>query len=173
MDFIPKKIFDDQAYMDIIADLITDEKLLAMDKITHHYHTTRLRHNLSVSYVSYKIAQSRGLKAKSVARAGLMHDFFLETRQEIAAMKMGSHAEVHPKIALENARDLTSLSDLEADIILSHMYMSCLKSPKPKYEESFLVSMVDKRCAISEFMMPAARWVQQRVEGVRKVFAMN
>ncbi|MDO5457034.1 MAG: hydrolase [Atopococcus tabaci] len=173
MEFIPTHIQTDTEYMDIVGDLITNDKLQAMDEITHHYHTTRLRHSLSVSYISYKFAKMRRLDHKSIARAGVLHDFFLEDREEIADLDMGSHGEAHPKIAFENARDLTTISDLEGDIILSHMFLSCLKSPKPKYKESFLLSYVDKQCAITEFLTPANRVYNQTVDSLKNFIVPN
>lgn len=152
--FVPETYQKDTEYMALISDLLMDEAVQDLDLIVHHIHTTRLRHCLFVSYMSYKIAKAHDLDYKAVARAGLLHDFFLEDRQEIEDMQEGSHAEVHPKIALENARKITEISDLEADIILSHMFLTCTKAPKPRYPESRLVSMMDKYCAISEFFMP-------------------
>lgn len=159
--------------MDIVGDLITNDRLQMMDEITHHYHTTRLRHSLNVSYISYKFAKIRRLDYNSIARAGLLHDFFLEDRQEIVDLDMGSHSEAHPKIAFENARDLTAISDLEGDIILSHMFLSCLKSPKPKYKESFLLSYVDKQCAVTEFLTPANRVYNQTLESLKNFIVPN
>lgn len=173
MEFIPTHIETDTEYMDIVGDLITNDRLQMMDEITHHYHTTRLRHSLNVSYISYKFAKIRRLDYNSIARAGLLHDFFLEDRQEIVDLDMGSHSEAHPKIAFENARDLTAISDLEGDIILSHMFLSCLKSPKPKYKESFLLSYVDKQCAVTEFLTPANRVYNQTLESLKNFIVPN
>lgn len=173
MQLIPDFIENDHEYLDIVGDLLTSEKLQKMDDIVHHYHSTRLRHSFFVSHVSFKYAKDKSLDRKAIARAGLLHDFFLEDRQEIADMKMGSHSEVHPKIALANARELTSISDLEEDIILSHMYMTCKSSPRPKYKESWIISMADKYCAINEFITPANRIVQSTYHAVTNMLVSN
>jgi Predicted HD superfamily hydrolase len=97
MEFVREIWENDKEYMAIIEDLLENEDLLKLDEITHHHYTTRLTHSLFVSYVSYKLAKSRGLDFVSTARAGLLHDFFLEERDEILALGMGSHNSAHPK----------------------------------------------------------------------------
>lgn len=173
MNLIPEFCKDDLEYLAIIEDLLGCDRLVQMNDIVHHYHSTRLRHSFYVSYVSYKIAKNRGWNSQAVARAGLLHDFFLENRQEIADMNEGSHSEVHPKIALKNARQLTELTELEEDIILSHMFMTCMKSPRPRFRESWIVSMMDKYCAINEFLTPAHRWTQQLSQKMLQLLALQ
>ncbi len=62
----------------------------------------------------------------------------------------GFHAFTHPKTAYMNASKLFNLNDKEADIILKHMWPVTLSFPK--YKESYLLTFVDKYCALSEFM---------------------
>ena len=161
MEFIRATWENDHEYMSIVGDLLKDKELLKLDNITHHRYTTRLVHSIFVSYMSYKITKARGLDYVSTARAGLLHDFFLEERDEIELLGMGSHNSAHPKIALKNAENLTEINELEKDIILKHMFLCTLKSKAPLYKESFIVSMVDKYCAISEVSLPSRNWVKQ------------
>lgn len=153
MEFVESIWQQDQDYMALIADLIENKDLLKMDDITHHHYTTRLTHSIFVSYVSYRIAKKMNLNVRAVARAGLLHDFFHEGREEIAAMELGSHNCVHPKIAVENAEKITPLNELERDIILKHMFL-CSKVGMPRYKESMIVTCVDKYCAIYEVSQP-------------------
>ncbi len=159
MNWLPDKVRQDKEYMSHISKLLRDEALLSMDEITHHKHTTRLRHSCYVSYTSYCVAKQLNCDAGEVARAGLLHDFFLENRDEIAEMQKGSHNGVHPKIALENAKELTTLSEREENIILSHMFLTTFDTALPKYKESFVVTVVDKYCAISEFFIPVKNFI--------------
>lgn len=145
---------NDQEYMEIVEDLLGNEELLKLDDITHHHYTTRLLHSLYVSYVSYKLAKSMNLDYVSTARAGLLHDFFLEEREEVELLGRGSHNTVHPQIALKNAEKITNLNKIEKDIILKHMFLCTVKIRTPRYQESLIVSMVDKYCAISEVSKP-------------------
>lgn len=161
MEFVREIWENDKEYMAIIEDLLENEDLLKLDEITHHHYTTRLTHSLFVSYVSYKLAKSRGLDFVSTARAGLLHDFFLEERDEILALGMGSHNSAHPKIALKNARKITEINDLEKDIILKHMFLCTIKGGFPRYKESFIVTLVDKYCAISEVSTPTRNWFKE------------
>jgi|SRR5699024_4279861 len=152
----------DEEYVEIVADLLENEQLQKLDDITHHHYTTRLAHSLFVSYVSYRIAKKMNLDFRSVARAGLLHDFFLEGREDIKQMAQGSHNYVHPKIACENAEKITELSDLEKDIILKHMFL-CTRCAFPRYKESYIVTAVDKYCAISEVSAPSRAKVHDAV----------
>ncbi|WP_225743570.1 HD domain-containing protein [Marinilactibacillus sp. Marseille-P9653] len=153
MEFVQSIWEQDLEYVALINDLLENEDLLKLETITHHHYTTRLTHSLFVSYVSYRIAKKMNLNVRAVARAGLLHDFFHEGREEIAAMEMGSHNCVHPKIAVENAAKITPLSELEKDIILKHMFL-CSKVGLPRYKESMIVTCVDKYCAINEVSQP-------------------
>lgn len=164
MEFVRELWENDQEYMSIVKDLLKDKKLLKLDDITHHHYTTRLMHSIFVSYVSYKITKARGLDYVSTARAGLLHDFFLEEREEVELLGMGSHNAAHPKIALKNAEKLTELNELEKDIILKHMFLCTFSVKVPRFKESFIVSMVDKYCAISEVSQPTRGRVRDFVE---------
>ena len=80
--------------------------------------------------------------------AGLLHDLFLydcenpETRPK-------DHIVNHPKIALENAQKLFILNEIEKDIIQKHMWPITLS--RPMFWETFIVTLVDKYCAIKEW----------------------
>ncbi len=54
-------------------------------------------------------------------------------------------------MALENAKSKFELSEVECDIIEKHMWPLTLFSI-PKYNESFVVNMVDTYCAIAEYL---------------------
>lgn len=154
MEFVRATWENDREYMSIVGDLLKNKDLLKLDNITHHRYTTRLTHSIFVSYVSYKITKARGLDYISTARAGLLHDFFLEERGEVELLGMGSHNSAHPKIALKNAEKLTEINELEKDIILKHMFLCTTGCGIPRFKESMIVSLVDKYCAISEVSQP-------------------
>lgn len=152
----------DEEYVELVADLLENEKLQKLDEITHHHYTTRLAHSIFVSYVSYRIAKKMNLDTRSVARAGLLHDFFLENREEIKIMGTGSHNFVHPKLALQNAQGITEINDIEKDIILKHMFLAT-KCALPRYRESYIVTCVDKYCAMSEVSAPSRARVHHTI----------
>ena len=135
-------------FKNIIKDIISNETIQDLRIYKHHYGSNRLEHSLSVSYYSYKMCKLLGLDYVSAARAGLLHDLFLydcenpETRPK-------NHIKEHPKSALDNAQTLFILNDIEKDIILKHMWPITLSTPH--YLESFIVTFVDKYCAIKEW----------------------
>lgn len=160
MELIQAEWENDREYMSIIEDLLENSELLKLDRITHHHYTTRLLHSLFVSYTSYKLAKSLDLDYVAIARAGLLHDFFLEERDELQELGLGSHNSAHPKVALKNAKSITNVNRKEKDIILKHMFLTTMRSGIPKYKESYLVSFVDKYCAMIEVSKPSRHWVK-------------
>lgn len=162
----------DAEYLSYVHDIINNKKLRQLDEIVHHHHTTRFKHSIYVSYVSYRIAKRMNLDAKATARAGLLHDFFIENRDEIAKLEQGSHNYVHPKLALENAKKLTEISKVEEDIILKHMFL-CTRCSLPKYRESYIVTCIDKYCAIEEVSRPIRKQVVDAFYSLRGRFALE
>ncbi|WEV44811.1 HD domain-containing protein [Streptococcaceae bacterium ESL0687] len=160
MTFYDKPWEDDSEYMELIADLLVKPEVQKLDEYVHHHHTTRLIHSLNVSYQSFRIARKFGWKKREVARAGLLHDLFYYDWRE-TKFEEGSHAYVHPRIAYRNALKLTELSELERDIIIKHMWGATIAPPK--YKESFVVTFVDKYCAVKERYIPLAnKWREFR-----------
>lgn len=148
----------DSDYYSCVSDIIGAEELEALKNITHHVSTTRFQHCLNVSYYSWLICRRLGLNARSAARAGLLHDlFFYDRRAYNAARRRGSlsHAAAHSAEALRNAAGLTPLTPLEADMIAKHMWPAT--APLPRYKETFVITLVDKYCAVLEFSTLAAR----------------
>lgn len=143
----------DKEFMAYVGQLINHPKLQRMDQIVHHHHSTRLKHSINVAYTSYKIAKKLGWDAKSTARGGLLHDLFYYDWRTTKFNK--GHAWVHPRIALRNARKLTSVNKREEDIIVKHMWGATLAPPR--YKESYIVTAVDKYWAVKEAMFPYTR----------------
>lgn len=102
-----KRPEDDKEFMEVVGHLISHPRFQKLDGIVQHHHSTRLEHSVNVSYTSYKIAKKFGWDAKSTARGGLLHDFFYYDWRVTKFNK--SHAWVHPRIAVRNARKLVNL----------------------------------------------------------------
>ena len=140
--------YTNEEFKNIVKDIIENDTIQSLRFFKHHYGSNRYEHSLSVSYTAYKICKFLGLDYVSVSRAGLLHDLFLydcenpETRPK-------NHIKEHPKVSLENAQKLFILNDLEKDIILKHMWPVTFSNPK--YLETFIVTFVDKYCAIKEW----------------------
>ena len=133
------KIFDEN-YKYIVNDIISNSKFNMIDGIIHHG-TTRLEHSLKVSYHSYKIAKLLHLDYISIARAGLLHDYYLERTVEYKKIKdkVKLFSVKHPSDAVYNASKIFNLSDKEKDIIKTHMFPVDYKIPK--YLESWIVNL--------------------------------
>lgn len=135
-------------FASIIEDIITNDTVLQMKKYRQHANTNCFNHCLNVSYYCYIMCKKLGLDYISCARAAMLHDLFLydwRTRQD---GRKGFHAFTHPKVALNNASELFNLNEKEKDIILKHMWPVTVSLPK--YRESFIITLADKYCALTE-----------------------
>lgn len=137
----------DSNYNSIVEDILDNKEFNKIKYIEHHG-ITRYEHSIRVSYISYKIAKRLNLDVVEVARAGLLHDFFISDENRSMKDKIISTF-THPKKALETANKYFDLTKKEENIIKSHMFpiYTCI----PKYKESMLVSLVDKLVATYEF----------------------
>ena len=127
------------------APLLALPEVQKLEECAHHVNYTRLGHSLDVAYLSFCIAKLTGCDAESCARGGLLHDMFYRNDTEGATL---DHMKSHPREALENARAVCALNPIEEDIILKHMWL--INPDLPKYKESFIVTFVDKACAVRE-----------------------
>ena len=139
-------------FYNIIKDIANNETVKQMQNFEHHLHTTCYDHCMNVSYYSYLLTKKLKLNYIDTARACMVHDLFLYSWKGNRTKHGGLHGFKHPSIALENAKKLFNLSSKEQDIILKHMWPMTVILPK--YKESYIVSFVDKFCAIKEYVVP-------------------
>ncbi len=132
----------------IIQDLVSNETVQKMKLYKQHYDTSCFEHCKNVAYYSYLICKKFHFDYISATRASMLHDLFLYDWRLREDGRKGLHAFTHPKTALTNASKLFNLNDKESDIILKHMWPVTLRFPK--YAESYVVTFVDKYCAIQE-----------------------
>lgn len=140
----------DKNYMKIVNPILENTEFKQVDTIEHHG-TTRLNHSLRVSYYSYKLAKICHLDYDEVARAGLLHDFFLDRTvdYEKPKDKVVLFTTGHPKEAVKNANKYFDLTEKEKDIIITHMFPIDYRIPK--YAESWIVCLIDKLVGAYEF----------------------
>lgn len=138
----------DKKYLHITSYILENKEFNKLKDIEHHG-TTRFDHSLKVSYYSYKLAKFLRLDYEAVAKAGLLHDFFLSDKERSARDRFVSTF-IHPKHALKKASDEFTLSEKEKNIIRTHMFP--INLALPKYMESWVVSIVDKVIGTNEFM---------------------
>ena len=137
----------DRQYINIVRDILDNKEFDKMSEIVHHG-LDRKGHSLRVSYYSYRVAKLLGLDYQGAARAGLLHDFFFENNQKSNMPKRLKTLVEHPNYALDNAMKYFDLTEVEKDIIQSHMFPIGIKLPR--YAEGWLVNFVDDVVAINE-----------------------
>ena len=133
-------------YQDVTWELLRSEQVRSMGKWRHHGPVTCLDHSLFVSYLSYRTARFLRLDARAAARGGLLHDLYL---YDPVIKPSPVQCIEHPKIAAQNAGELTDLTPKEKNIILSHMWP--LGGAFPRSLEAWLVDLVDTVCTGLEF----------------------
>lgn len=141
------KDFNNTEFKDIINQLISNDTVQQMKNFTQHFGTNRFDHSYSVSYYCYWICKKLRLDYKSAARAAMLHDLFLyDWRDKNSHFRF--HAFHHGKTACKNACNLFELNKKEQDMITRHMWPVTLAFPTSI--EGFLLTFVDKYCAICE-----------------------
>ena len=115
---------------------LEDEPMVrAMDAIPQHVKgVSCYDHCLFVAYVGFTLCRIFGLDYRAAARAGLLHDLYLQKWEETDVGRF-RRLVIHPQLALENARAF-GLSPMEEDIIGKHMWP--LTAPLPYYKESYI-----------------------------------
>ena len=151
----------DREYVAIVSDLLAQPAVQKLADYTQHHHSNRLQHSIAVSYDSYRIVKRLHLDYRSTARAGLLHDLFYYDWRT-TKFDLGTHAFIHPRVALRNAEKITPLNKKEKDIILKHMFGATLATPR--YPESLIVSLVDDFEAEHEFFSPLRAKLRRKIK---------
>ncbi|KRN29719.1 hydrolase of the HAD superfamily protein [Lactobacillus selangorensis] len=152
---------DDPEYVAQIDDLLHTDAVQKLNNYTQHHSMTRLEHSLNVSYRSYLIGKKLHLNTRALARAGLLHDLFYYDWRK-TKFNRGTHAYIHPRVALRNAEKITELTPMEKDIIVKHMWGATIGLPR--YKETWVVSLVDDYCAMDEYMGHLANDVEDKLK---------
>jgi uncharacterized protein len=132
-------------FNNIIKDIVANEEFMKLQGEVHHS-TTRFNHSLRVAYEVYNKLKDNNQNYVDATRAALLHDFFFD---DDLSSSQSDRLNNHPLIALENAKKYFDINELQENIILSHMYplSYCL----PRFKESWIVSLMDKKVTILEF----------------------
>lgn len=144
----------------IIDDILQNETVQQMNLYRQHYDTSCFDHCYEVAYFSFRICKRFNLDYKSAARAGMLHDLFLYDWRKKQDGRKGLHAFRHPRVALNNSLKIFDLNKREQDIILKHMWP--LTVIPPKYFEGYIISTMDKYCALRESFIHYSRFFTKR-----------
>ena len=143
-------------YLEYTGDLLSDDLVKGMEKYHHHKEVTTHFHSVYVSYTVLKMAEKMKLEnAREITRAALLHDFYLyewytEKHEEY-------HIYYHPKMSVKNIENhFGSLSPVQKNMILSHMFPMGIELPKSK--GAWLLTLADKRCASEDYLHTSKRF---------------
>lgn len=137
-----------EEFQKIIENVITNETVQQMKNYRQHYETTCYEHCYTAAYYCFLICKKYHLDYQSATRAAMLHDLFLYDWRIRQPDRKGLHAFTHGKKACENACQLFDLTEKEKDIIIKHMWPITIEFPKSI--EGFILTFVDKYCALSE-----------------------
>lgn len=139
---------NDEEFQRIIKELINNGTVQEMKNYRQHYETTCFDHCYMAAYYCYLICKKYHLDYKSATRGAMLHDLFLYDWRVRQPDRKGFHAFTHGKKACENACKLFDLNEKEKDMIIKHMWPVTIEFPKSI--EGFILTLVDKYCALSE-----------------------
>lgn len=148
MENLLEKIYNNSEFMSIIKDIITNKTVQKMKNFKQHYETSCFDHCLIASYYCFICCKKLNLDYISCCRAAMLHDLFLYDWRKRENGRTGLHAFTHPKTACVNAKKLFFITEKQTDIILKHMWPVTFSLPK--YKESYILTFVDKYCALNE-----------------------
>ncbi len=129
----------------LIKDIINNPNFRELDNEMHHG-ISRYGHSYRVAEGVYKLTKKLHFNYKEATRAALLHDFYFNYQLEENGE--AKNLVEHPNMALLNASKYYELSELQKNMIASHMFP--LSKVLPKYKESICITIVDKVVAIYE-----------------------
>lgn len=146
----------DKEFIKYIEPILNSEEFLKRKTYMHHENISVYDHCLQVAYRSYLCAKRHNLNCKDISIGALLHDFYYKPWQNNTIKKpfFKMHGFVHAREALENAKKNYPelINDRVCDIILRHMFP--LNITPPKYIESWIVTIIDKKCSLNILKYP-------------------
>lgn len=157
-------------YYSYICDLLACGDVRELQNHTHHIGTSRLQHSLNVSYYNFRLCKLLRLDARAAARAGLLHDLFFYDRKTHERIQ-NRHPAEHAKIALYNASMRFPINEIEGDMILNHMWP--MTPHLPRHAETFVITLVDKFCALTELSAYLCRLAGSKLKKSEKAMPLK
>ncbi len=161
-----KKELTELEYYTCVADLLENDRVQELKNYRHHISTNRFQHCLNVSYYNYVLCRLFRWDAESAARAGMLHDLYhydtkMYRKDSRRSSEMLSHNANHPGVALNNACAVCEMNSIEEDMIATHMWP--LTPSRPQFKEGYVIVVVDKYCAMLEFLAPKMRRAMEKL----------
>ena len=125
----------------------------------HHINESVYAHVVRVSYDCYRIGKFLHLDYKSLAIAGLLHDFYEKPWQYDKEKKpfFKNHAFTHARNAVMNAKRIFGTEVITPkieQIMITHMFP--VNKSIPRSKEAWLLTLVDKADSIDFILHPIA-----------------
>jgi len=133
-------------FYDIYNEFYQNDKYKKLRNDIHHG-LSKMKHIERVAKYSFYVAKVCKMDYVSATRGAFLHDFFLN--EEVDKSNFKKYLEIHPSIALKNAKENFNINNIEKDIIFKHMYP--ISKNVPTYRETLVVSICDKLASVYEF----------------------
>lgn len=146
-------------YYQIIKPILKEAEMQKRKEYPHHINESVYAHVLRVSYDCYRIGKFLHMDYKSLAIAGLLHDFYERPWQYSKEKKplLQKHAFTHAKEAVVNAKKIFGkevVTPKIESIMITHMFPINKKIPRNK--EAWLLTLIDKADSIDFILHPIA-----------------
>ena len=134
------------------ADILSSRGMELEKGFFQHGTVTVYDHSVAVALMCLQLAMLLHIQAdrRSLVRGALLHDYFLYD-WHIKVKGRPLHGFWHARFAMANAQRDFGLSQIERNMILSHMFP--MNKTLPRYRESVLLCTADKICATRETVL--------------------
>lgn len=148
---------NDKEFLNYIRPIIENEEFQKRKNYMHHEGVSVYDHSLRVAYIAYKMAKKRKVDVESTVIGAILHDFYYkpwqESHEKVSFFQM--HGFVHAKQALENSKKTFPelMNPIIENCIERHMFP--LNIIPPKYKESWIVTISDKKDSLEVLKYPS------------------
>ena len=154
MGYRVKRNKNQEQFWDAFLELRENPLIQKLKQYPNHKISNLYDHSSRVAVCAYDLSRRLHIciNGKSLAKGAMLHDFYLYHARANQDISVREHWLGHPKTALMNAEKVFHLTELEKNIILSHMWpLNFLHFPRSR--EAVLVSAADKICACGELIL--------------------
>lgn len=145
---------DREKFWETFIRLRDNPTIQELKKYPNHKISNLYDHSSRVALCAYDLSRRLHIRVDgmSLAKGAMLHDFYLYQARGNKEIGARAHWFGHPVTALKNAEKEFTLTELEKNIITSHMWpLTFLHVPRSR--EAFLVSLADKVCAFGEMIL--------------------
>jgi len=144
-------------FYEIIEPILIQNEMQKRKDYPHHINESVYAHVLRVAYDCFRIGKRLHMDYKSLAIAGILHDFYKNPWQYNHEKKpfLQKHAFTHAKEAVENSKNIFGseiVTPKIESIMITHMFPLNKKIPRSK--EAWLLTLVDKADSIDFILHP-------------------